>query len=125
MRDYGFRVRVTALSDNGSLVSVRGDIDIATSPTLRRLLAAVQACRHRDPADGRIVVDLSRVTLLDASGLSVLMEAARSADRNGHAFVLRRPSRSCVRALEITRLASVFRIDEGPPCERTIQLMSA
>jgi anti-anti-sigma factor len=125
MRDDKFHVTVVALDNSTTLVSVRGAVDIATSPTLRRLLAAVQACRRRDPADGRVVVDLSRVTLLDASGLSVLMAAARSADRYGHTLVLRNPSRSCVRVLEITRLVSVFCIDAGPPFERPLQLLSA
>jgi anti-sigma B factor antagonist len=105
MRDYEFHVTVAAPDNGTTLVSVRGDVDIATSPTLRRVL---------DAAHGHVVVDLSRVTLIDASGLSVLVEAARSADRDGHNLVLRNPSTSCTRALEITRLVSVFRIDAGP-----------
>jgi anti-anti-sigma factor len=125
MRDHEFHVTVTALENSTTLVSVCGDVDIVASPTLRRLLAAMETSRHRGATDGRIVIDLSRVTLLDASGISVLMEAARTADRNGHALVLRNPSPSCMRVLEITRLVSVFRIDAAAPFERTLQLMSA
>jgi anti-anti-sigma factor len=124
-RDHEFHATVAALDNSTTLVSVCGDVDMATSPTLRRLLAAIETSRDRGVADGHIVIDLSRVILLDASGISVLMEAARTADRTGHALVLRDPSPSCVRVLEITRLVSVFRIDAAAPAERTLQLMSA
>jgi len=124
IRDHEFHVRVATLDDGTTLVSVCGDVDIATSPTLRRLLAAT-ACRKREVADAHIVIELSRVTLLDASGISVLMETARTADRHGHTLVLRDPSRSCMRVLEITRLLSFFHIDAAAPFERTLQPMSA
>jgi anti-anti-sigma factor len=125
MRDDEFHVTVAALDHSTALVSVRGDVDIATSPTLRRLLAEIEACGHREVADGHIVIDLSRVTLLDASGINVLMEAARTAGRHVHTLVLRDPSPNCMRVLEITRLVSAFRIVAAAPFERILQPMSA
>src|SRR5258708_18825628 len=124
MRDPEFHVRVAALDNSTTLVAVGGDVDIATSPILRRLLAAI-ACRQGEVANSHIVIDLSLVTLLDASGISVLMEAARTADRHGHTLVLRDPSPNCMRVLEITRVASAFRIDAAAPFERILQPMSA
>jgi len=113
MSDREFHPTMAVLDDT-MLVSVRGDVDFASSGKLRRMLTAVQACCHSDPARGHIVIDLSRVTLLNASGLGVLVEASRSADREGHTLVLRDPSPSCMRVLEITRLQSAFHIDAGP-----------
>jgi anti-sigma B factor antagonist len=115
VRDHDFHVTMAVLDDRATLVSVRGDVDLATSPTLRRILAAVQACRRHEAGHGRVVVDLSRVTFFDASGLGVLVEAARSAERDGQTLALRDPSPICRRVLEITRLESVFRIDAGAP----------
>jgi anti-sigma B factor antagonist len=123
LRPDDFHLTVSALEDGATLVSVRGDVDIATSPTLSRLLATVQACGRREGSHGHLVIDLSRVTLLDASGLGVLLSAARSAD--GEALWLRDPSPSCMRVLEITRLTPVFHIDGGPPRPRTSQLLTA
>jgi anti-anti-sigma factor len=123
LRSDDFHLTVSALAGGTTLVSVRGDVDVATSPTLSRVLAAVQACGRREAAHGHIVIDLSRVTLLDASGLGVLLSAARAAD--GDTLLLRDPSPSCMRVLEITRLTSAFFIDAGPPLPRTSQLMTA
>jgi anti-sigma B factor antagonist len=106
-----FHMAVAALADSTTVVSVRGDVDVATSPTLRRLLAAVQVCRYREDSNAPVVIDLSRVTLLDASGLTVLVDAARSARRDGYTLVLRNPSRPSLRVLEITQLTPVFRIN--------------
>jgi anti-sigma B factor antagonist len=111
LHDDAFHVTVAALADSTTVVSVRGDVDVATSPTLRRLLAAAQVCRYREDSNAQVVIDLSRVTLLDASGLTVLLDNARSARRDGYTLVLRNPSRQSMRVLEITQLAPVFRID--------------
>ncbi|MEY2570070.1 MAG: hypothetical protein QOE63_420, partial [Acidimicrobiaceae bacterium] len=48
--DDEFHVTVTA-DDFDTVLSVRGDVDSATTPTLRRVLAAVQSCRNRDQVD--------------------------------------------------------------------------
>jgi anti-sigma B factor antagonist len=104
----------TAPDDSAVVVSVRGDLDLASSPTLRRIVSAVSASHGRDREQANIVIDLSRVTFLDASGVGALVSAAQSAQRDGHALSLRDPSPCCVRVLEITRLLSAFRIEAGP-----------
>ena len=51
-----------------------GAIDVAVAPDLRaRLLAATPA-----PQQARLVLDLSRVTLLDAAAMGVIAVAART-----------------------------------------------
>jgi anti-anti-sigma factor len=65
------------------------------------------------------------VTFFDASGISVLMDTARTAAHHGHTLVLRDPSPRCMRVLEITRLVSAFRIEAAVPLEREAQPMSA
>jgi anti-anti-sigma factor len=64
-------------------IEVSGDIDLSSAATLHQLL-------ERE-ADGRrdVVLDLSRVTLLDSTGLAVLFGAAKRAARRGTVFALR------------------------------------
>jgi anti-sigma B factor antagonist len=88
-----------------TVVPVRGELDIATAPILRQLLINGQT-------DGRTtIVDLSRVTFIDASGLGVLVTALKRARASGGDLVLRDPARGVARVLEISRLAAVFQIE--------------
>lgn len=108
--DTEFHVTV-AVHDVDTVVTLRGDVDLASAPTLRGVLAAVRASRHRDAARFRIVIDLSGVTLIDASGLGVLVGAAQWVRRDGGQLVLRDPSPRTLRVLGIARLLPSL----GPP----------
>jgi anti-sigma B factor antagonist len=76
MDDYGLTVEVREELGH-VLVTVAGEVDIATVPRLRERLAA-------PAASGRpLIVDLDRVTFIDAAGLGVLASAARRAAARG------------------------------------------
>jgi anti-sigma B factor antagonist len=64
-------------------VVVSGELDIASAPQLRALL------EHEDRDE--IAVDLSRLTFMDATGLRVLLEAARRAKQEGRSFSVVNP----------------------------------
>lgn len=55
-------------------MELAGAFDVAVAPDLRTRLLAATA----EPQQARLVLDLSRVTLLDASALGVIAAAARS-----------------------------------------------
>jgi anti-sigma B factor antagonist len=60
--------------DGFTIVTISGDIDLASVPMVReQLLAQLQ------PQASRIIIDLSGVTFCDASGLAVLVAASRLA----------------------------------------------
>ena len=61
-----------AVREGVTIVRVLGEVDIATSPALHKTLTRV---RKSKPA--LVVVDLSWVTLFDASGIGVLSEMRR------------------------------------------------
>jgi anti-anti-sigma factor len=92
-RSSEFSVAV-AVDQGSTVVSVRGDIDMATAPRLRQVLI--------DATSLAVVVDLSAVTFMDASGLGVLVGAARLARNEGRDLVLRDPSPSALRVLQVT-----------------------
>ena len=57
-----------------------------------------------------IVLDLSRVTAIDARGLGVMLELQRQTAVEGIRFKLMNVNRFTSRVLEVTRLDSVFEI---------------
>jgi len=60
------------------IVSVRGDVDLATAPLLDRALADLW-----QPPD-RLVIDAAGVAFMDSTGLGVLVKcAARARDEGG------------------------------------------
>ena len=89
-----------------TVVSVAGELDLYTAPTLRnRLLEQSQAGHHT------IIVDLSQLEFTDSSGLGVLIGAyKRALGHYGAVCVLEAPDR-VVKMLRITGLVpKVFRL---------------
>lgn len=59
-------------------VTVRGDVDLSTTPRLRRAFLDLDSAGHH-----HIDVDLERVEFLDSAGIGVLIGALRRARRAG------------------------------------------
>ena len=107
MDDYGLTVEVRH-EPGHVLVTVAGEVDIATVPPLQEQLAAL-AARGRP-----LIVDLDRVTFIDASGLGVLARVASQARAQGaslHAV--------CARHL-VRRLFAITGLDRQIPLARTV-----
>jgi anti-sigma B factor antagonist len=95
-------VTVTSEENGKVVVSVRGDVDLVSSPGLLRVLeAALQTNPHLE-------IDFSDLNFIDSSGLSVLVEAHRAAGSEGGEVVLRNPTPMLSRLLDITRLESLL-----------------
>ena len=84
-------------------VHVAGDLDIATSGLLGRELHDLL-----DLDLPYIGVDLSGVSFIDSSALSVLVRTHERAQNKGHRLELLRPSPACVKVFAITGLDHVF-----------------
>ena len=85
-----------------SIVVLKGDVDLESSPTAREIL--LKSVSGTD----RVLVDLSSVTYIDSSGVASLVEALQAAKRNGGAFALVAASDPTRRVLELARLDKVF-----------------
>lgn len=87
-----------------TVIHVTGEVDLATAPTLEDALTDVPSSDHP------LIIDLSDVTFLDSSGLSVLVKARQRLERadgsNGLRLVVTRPV--IRRVFEVTGLAEVF-----------------
>jgi anti-anti-sigma factor len=100
-RPRGLTVQVSV--DERDVITVRavGNLDIYTASELRQRLS-----RH-DPAGGRVVLDVSAVTLVDSAGLGTLMSFANRARRGGSRLTLI-CTPQLAELLEIARLTDAF-----------------
>lgn len=86
------------------VVSFEGDVDLQSSPEARKvLLAAVDGSKP-------VLVDLSRVSYIDSSGVASLVESFQKARKSGLDYTLVAVSDSARRVLELARLDKVFTI---------------
>lgn len=89
-----------------AVLAVAGEIDLATVP---QLSAAISLAAAGGPPDGMVVLDLSRVGLIDSTGLRAVLDASRRLDGG---FVVLRPSMEVRRILELTLLAATIPVAE-------------
>ncbi|MEE8332347.1 MAG: STAS domain-containing protein [Alphaproteobacteria bacterium] len=86
------------------VVELGGEIDLDRAPEVRSLLLDC-ITRGRD-----VLVDLSRVSYIDSSGIASLVEALQSASKNGITLGLVAISPMALRVFELARLDKVFTI---------------
>ena len=92
--------------DHGLLVvHVAGEVDMLTGPLLQGHLGEVLVTRPQ-----RLIVDLSQVSFMAATGLAVLINAKRAAAQQGTTLQLRGVSSAAALPLETTELACLFEI---------------
>ena len=91
-----------------AVVTVRGEIDVASAPELR--LRLHELCTSDTAA---VAVDLRAVTFMDSSALGVLVGALRRSRENETDFRLVIDSPRLLKIFEITGLTSVFEISQA------------
>lgn len=90
-----------------TVLHVRGEVDLSTASHLRDHLAdAIEG-------DGlaAVVLDLSGLEFMDATGLEVLVQARRRAGERGAQLVLARPPGTFLRLLGVTGLDEAFPVE--------------
>jgi anti-sigma B factor antagonist len=85
-----------AQRNGATVLSVLGEVDLATAPILDEQMSAVEAGDA-----STIVVDLDRVSFMDSSGLQVLLAHVFS-DQNGSRIRLTRGSPQVVRLFTVS-----------------------
>jgi anti-sigma B factor antagonist len=92
------------------VLQVQGEIDMLTSPRLRKELVELLGTR---PA--ALVLDLAGVSFFASSGLATLVEVSEAAAEAGVPLRLAAPGRSVRRPLQITGLAGRFETYDDVP----------
>jgi anti-sigma B factor antagonist len=107
----GFTVRVIARTDT-TIVSVDGELDMLTSPTLERKLATAQ-----EQAGSRVLIDLSAVGFVGSTGLSALVAAANRAEHTEGRLAIVANTEAALLPLRLTNLCERFalaaNVDDG------------
>jgi anti-sigma B factor antagonist len=94
----------TRQQSGNTIVDVSGDIDMGTSPGLRKLLLDSLS---KTP---RLVVNFSEVRYIDSSGIASLVEVLMKARNSQKRLVLYGLNKTVQEVLQLTRLTTIFEI---------------
>ncbi|WP_459708632.1 anti-sigma factor antagonist [Actinophytocola sp. KF-1] len=100
------RIRQRVVTTGVVVVSVAGEIDLATVDGLREGLAPHLA----DPVTRLLVCDLSQVGFLACSGLSALLDVRSELEERGSRFAVVANSPAVLRPVTITGLVDVLTV---------------
>ena len=89
-----------------TIVDVTGDIDMGTSPGLRKTL--LESLKNNP----RLVVNMREVRYIDSSGIASLVEVLKEARSKEKKLVLFGLNAAVHDVLQLTRLAKIFEIRE-------------
>jgi anti-sigma B factor antagonist len=103
-----FRVEVRS-EDGTTVISVGGELDLASSPALEEELERVAQSDAQ-----MIVVDLRNLEFMDSTGLSVLVRAHQRAEENGRRLGLVNGSQQVQRLLTLTGVADRLTLADAP-----------
>ncbi len=99
-----FLITRRELAHDTSLLSVEGDLDLASAPSLKWALADLQSAGSR-----HVVVDLAKVSFIDSTALGVLVGAQRGLDP-GVKLAIACAEENVLRIFELTGLDGMFEI---------------
>ena len=103
-------IDVTGSAATGVLLTVTGEVDSSTAPSLRAVVDTAFADRARS-----LTIDLEGVTFLDSAGLCVLAAAHRRAAEDGVVLRVVASGRAVVRPLQITGLYDLLAVGRLRP----------
>ena len=86
-----------------AVISLQGQIVNGETETLRNAVKSLSGVRT-------VIIDLARVSIVDAKGFGVMLELRAQAETEGIRFELMNVPKQVGMLLELTRLDSVFRI---------------
>ena len=86
-----------------AVISLQGQIVNGETETLRNAVQSLSGVRT-------VIIDLARVSIVDAKGFGVMLELRAQAETEGIRFELMNVPKQVGMLLELTRLDSVFRI---------------
>ena len=101
------QLKSSTRSERGTvIVEVAGQIDLGTSPALRKtLLESLKGTQ-------RLAINLPAVEYIDSSGIASLLEVLKEARKTEKRIVLFGLTGAVLQVLELTRLTRVFEILE-------------
>ena len=95
--------------DKITILDISGDIDLATSPELRKALLR----ELRELKTARVVLNLAAVRYIDSSGVASLVEGLKASRDVGSRLILFGLNRTVREVLQLSKLVKIFEICEN------------
>ena len=95
--------------DQVTIVDVTGDIDLSTSPELRKVL--LHECRELKVP--RVLLNLTSVRYVDSSGVATLLEGLKASRDLKSRFIMCGLNAKVTQVLQLSKLLNVFEICEN------------
>ena len=92
--------------DSSIVIEVSGDVDLDKTDDFRNQVFEAFDKEHK------VVLDMSQVSYIDSSGISVLIESHQKAQELGKDFVILKPSESVTSVIEMAKLDTFFVIEK-------------
>jgi stage II sporulation protein AA (anti-sigma F factor antagonist) len=101
-------IEITRLRSDVSRVTLVGELDSGTAEHFARTVVEL-----RTSGASQVVVDLSRVTFLDSSGINALVVSHDTAAAAGGSVIFAAPSEQTARLFDLLHLTDVVTVDES------------
>jgi anti-sigma B factor antagonist len=88
------------------ILDIAGDIDLANSPAMRKVLLGEIKEKHTR----KVFLNLKNVRYIDSSGIASLVEGLKASRDNGARLILYGLSNSVREVMELSRLQKIFEI---------------
>jgi anti-sigma B factor antagonist len=100
-------VQIVPRNAEGSVIlDISGDIDLAHSPAMRKVLLGEIKEKHTR----KVLLNLKNVRYIDSSGIASLVEGLKASRDNGGRLILYGLSSSVREVMELSRLQKIFEI---------------
>jgi anti-sigma B factor antagonist len=100
-------VQIAPRNAEGCVIyDISGDIDLANSPTMRKVLLGEIKEKHTR----KVLLNLQSVRYIDSSGIASLVEGLKASRDSGSRLILFGLSPSVREVLELSRLQKIFEI---------------
>jgi anti-sigma B factor antagonist len=96
-------------SAGGVILDVSGDIDLANSPAMRKVLLG----EIKEKKTPKVFLNLKNVRYIDSSGIASLVEGLKAARDAGTRLILFGLSGAVREVMELSRLQRIFEIHEN------------
>ncbi len=95
-------------SDEGIVLVIEGELDLATAPILREALVDVT-----EGLEGDLILDVASLNFIDSSGLALFIAEQKRLQSLGHELVIFAPTPRAIRLFEIAGVAEVLTVRPG------------
>ncbi len=91
--------------ENYTVIDLQGEVNLKSSPDIGDKFLTIFSKNIQE-----VIVDLSRVTFMDFSGIATLVEGLKWSNKMGKSFVLKSASSDVRNSLALSKLETAFKM---------------